>query len=153
MHTLEAAPDTSRLTAASALQRLVPELVALSLEANQARWNVRGPRFFALHELAERIIRSSRRWSDRAARRAVALGFAVDTRPGTIAGVGSTFPAGTVSDDEAIAELDAALARVAETARRVLPALAEADAVTHAIAVDVLEGVEAYRWQLRSQAA
>lgn len=151
MHTLEAAPDTSRLTAASALQRLVPELVALSLEASQARWNVRGPLFSSLQGLTNDLIRSARRWSDRAARRSVALGFAVDTRPGTVAGVRSTFPAGSVTDDEAVAELDTALERVAQTAHRALDGLAESDPVTHSLVVDVLEGLDAYRWQLRSQ--
>ena len=48
-------PDTARLTAASALQKLLPELVAFSLDAKQAHWNVTGPAFLPLHALTDEI--------------------------------------------------------------------------------------------------
>jgi len=103
-HRLQTVPDTARLTAASALQKLLPELVALALNAKQAQWNVTGPAFLPLHALTDEIAADLRTWVDRVAERAVALGFTVEARPGTVAPVGGQFPAGRVSDHEAIAE-------------------------------------------------
>ena len=120
------------------------------MDAKQAHWNVVGYAFLPLHALTDELAADTRAWTDRVAERAVALGFAVDARPGTVAAVGSTFPAGYVADHEVIAELAAALDRVATTARDSLPELEHADAVAHDIAVEVLEGVEKYRWMLKA---
>ena len=38
-------PEYGRLTTASALQELLPELVAFTLHAKQAHWNLTGPAF------------------------------------------------------------------------------------------------------------
>ena len=145
------APDTARLAAASALQKLLPELVALGLDAKQAHWNMTGPAFLPLHALTDDIAADTKAWADRVAERAVALGFYVDARPATVAAAAGTFPLGRVSDVEAIAELTALIDGVTATARRVLDQLAPADAVGHDIAVDILEGLEKYRWMLTAQ--
>jgi starvation-inducible DNA-binding protein len=145
------APDTARLDAVSALQKLLPELVALSLDAKQAHWNMTGPAFLPLHALTDDIAADTRAWADRIAERAVALGFYVDARPATVAAAAGTFPLGRVTDVEAIAELAALIDGVTATARRVLDQVGLADAVAHDVTVDVLEGLEKYRWMLTAQ--
>jgi starvation-inducible DNA-binding protein len=145
------APDTARLDAVSALQKLLPELVALSLDAKQAHWNMTGPAFLPLHALTDDIAADTRAWADRVAERAVALGFYVDARPATVAAAAGTFPLGRVTDVEAIAELTALIDGVTATARRVLDQLGPADAVAHGVTVDILEGLEKYRWMLTAQ--
>ena len=148
---LDTSPDTARLTAASWLQRLVPELVALTLDAKQAHWNVTGPAFLPLHALTDEIAVDARAWTDRVAERALALGFAVDARAGTVAAAGSEFPAGHLSDREVIGELGLSIDRVAHSARSALGDLEATDAVAHDITVEVLEGLEKYRWMLAAQ--
>ncbi len=145
------APDTAQLAAASGLQKLLTELVVLSLDAKQAHWNMTGPEFLPLHALTDDIAEHARAWADRVAERAVALGFYVDARPTTVAATASTFPLGRVSGIEAIAELVELIGDVSATARRVLDQLALADAVGHGIAVEILEGLEKYRWMLAAQ--
>jgi starvation-inducible DNA-binding protein len=142
------APDTAQLAAASGLQTLLTELVVLSLDAKQAHWNMTGPEFLPLHALTDDIAEDTRAWADRVAERAVALGFYVDARPATAVAATSTFPLGRVSGIEAIAELVELFGGVTDTARRVLDQLAPADAIGHAITVDILEGLEKYRWML-----
>jgi starvation-inducible DNA-binding protein len=142
------APDTAQLAAASGLQVLLTELVVLSLDAKQAHWTTTGPEFLPLHALTDKIAEDSRAWADRVAKRAVALGFYVDNRPATAAGVISAFPLGPVTGVEATAELVELLVGVTATVRRVLDQLALADAVAHGIAVEILEGLEKYRWML-----
>ena len=149
---LQTIPDTARLTAASAMQKLLPELVSLTLDAKQAHWNVTGPAFHALHTLTDQLAADTRTWVDRVAERAVALGFPVDARPRTVAAVGGRFPAGWVSDHEAIAELIDHIDDVVATARASLVDVEQADAVAHDLTVTVLEGLEKYRWMLRAQA-
>ena len=149
---LQTAPDTARLTTAAAMQKLLPELVALTLDAKQAHWNVTGPAFHALHTLTDEIAADTRSWVDRVAERGVALGFPVDARPRTVAAVGGRFPPGWVSDLEAIAELIDHIDDVAATARAALIDVEQADAVAHDLTVTVLEGLEKYRWMLRAQA-
>ena len=143
--------DTNPLTAASGLQKLLPQLVALSLNAKQAHWNVTGARFFALHVLTDEIARATRDWADRVAERALALGFAVDARPQTVATFAGRFPGGRLRDSDAIIALGGAIDAFTYAARAELNHLETADAVTHDIYVDLLEGLDKYRWMLRAQ--
>lgn len=146
------ASDTARLFAVSTLQRLLPELVALSLDVKQAHWNVTGPGFLPLHALTDDIAAAADRWADRVAERAVALGLHVDARPETVAAVAGTFPLGRLTDVEAVAELVKPIDGLVETAREALDDLELADIVGHDIIVEILEGLEKYRWLLRAQA-
>jgi starvation-inducible DNA-binding protein len=150
---LDPAPDTARLTASSWLQRIVPELAALTIDAKQAHWNVTGPAFLPLHALTDQLADDARAWTDRIAERAVALGFAVDARAGTIASAAREFPAGYLTDREVIGELTMSIDAVAGTTRRSLTDLEATDAVAHDITVEVLEGLEKYRWMLQAQKA
>jgi starvation-inducible DNA-binding protein len=150
--TIDTSPDTAQLTAASALQKVIPDLVGLTLVAKQAHWNLTGPGFLPLHELTDEIAADARDWTDRVAERAVAIGFAVDARPGTVASAADHFPAGPVADHEVIAELGVILDRIITKTRHRLAGLDDADPVSHDIIVEVLEGLEKYRWMLRAQA-
>jgi starvation-inducible DNA-binding protein len=150
---LQPVPDTARFTSASVLQRLVPELVALTLDAKQAHWNVTGPGFLPLHALTDEIAADARTWADRVAERAMALGFSVDARPRTVAAVASNFPAGRVQDHEATAELIDIIDGVTATAWRFLADLERADPVAHDLTVEIVEGLEKFRWMLRAQLA
>ncbi|MGH9230148.1 MAG: ferritin-like domain-containing protein [Acidimicrobiales bacterium] len=147
--------DRARLTATSTLQKLLPELVALSLDAKQAHWNVTGPAFLPLHALTDEIAADARAWADRVAERAVAAGvdqgFAVDARPGAVAATASLFPTGRLTDQEAITELIALVERVAATARDTLGDLDQTDPVAHNLTLEILEGLDKYRWMLRAQ--
>ncbi len=150
---LQAVPDTARLTSASLLQRLLPELVALSLDLKQAHWNVTGPGFLPLHALTDELAADARTWADRVAERAMALGFSVDALPRTVAAVASSFPAGRVQDHEVISELLDVIDGVGTTAWRLLGDLERADAVAHDLTVEIVGGLEKYRWMLRAQLA
>lgn len=145
------APDTARLAAVSALQTLLPEIVALGLDAKQAHWNVTGPSFLPLHALTDEIAADTRVWGDRIAERAVALGLHVDARPSTVAAAAGPFPLGRLTDTEASLELVGLIDAITTTARRVLEQLASADVVAHDLTVEIVEGLEKYRWMLHAQ--
>ena len=143
------APDTARLTAVSTIQAMLPRLVALTLDAKQAHWNVTGPGFVQLHALTDEFAADVRTWTDRLAERAVALGSPVDARPATVAaGTGRSFPNGWVTDREAAVELVERIDPVAELIHASLAELELFDAVAHDAAIEALEGLEKYRWML-----
>jgi starvation-inducible DNA-binding protein len=147
------APDTARLTAASWLRRLVPEVVALTRDAKQAHWNVTGPAFLPIHELTDDITTDAQNWTDRVAERALALGFTVDARGGTVARTAGEFPVGYLTDRAVIGELTMSLGRAAGTARRSLADLEATDAVGHDTAMEVLEALEKYRSMVQAHKA
>jgi starvation-inducible DNA-binding protein len=149
---LHATPDTARLTAAATLQQVLPELVALTLNAKQAHWNLRGPAFLPLHRLTDELAADARTWADRVAERAVTLGYSVDARPETVAAMAASFPGGWLPDSEAAAELVKAISGAVATAHESLDHLEYSDVVAHDLMVDVLEGLEKYRWMLEAQA-
>jgi len=148
---LKTSSDTARFAAASALQKVLPELVGLEINAKQAHWNVVGPAFLPLHTLTDAIAADARDWADRVAERAVALGFAVDARPGTVAARARQFPAGRVVDREAIVELAEIIEHVAATARSLLDKLEQTDIVAHDLIVEMLAGLDKYGWMLQAQ--
>jgi starvation-inducible DNA-binding protein len=150
---LKAVPDTARLASAAALQRVLVDLMVLSLDAKQAHWNVTGEAFLPIHTLTDEVAVDARAWADRVAERAVALGFTVDARAGRLAAAAGDFPAGRLHDREAITELAASLDHVIATCRDALDELVASDVVSHDIVVMVLEGLEKYRWMLLAQAS
>ncbi len=147
---LQLRPNTQRVDAASALHNLVPELVALGMLAKQAHWNLTGPCFLPLHALTDELAADVISWTDRVAERAVALEYSVDARPSTVAAAAPWFPAGPVNDVEVVAELADQLGSVAATAHRALEVLGAIDPVGHDITVQLIEGIEKYRWMLRA---
>jgi starvation-inducible DNA-binding protein len=149
---LRPAPDTADLAAAAMLQRVLPGLVALSLDAKQAHWNVTGENFLTIHALTDEIADDARAWADRVAERAVALGVSVDARPGTVASVAGRFPAGRVTDREVVLELSAGIGRLAATTRAAVDSLADVDPVSQDVTIAVLEGLEKHRWMLDAHA-
>jgi starvation-inducible DNA-binding protein len=155
-------PETEALASGALLQELLPELVALALEAKQAQWNLTGPAFLPLYDLTDRIAVDALAWADRVAERAAALGFTVDARPQTVAAAASYFPSGRLMDPSAVSgtawpsaavELASRIDHVAAAAHSRLGQLAVNDAVAHDVVVTVREGLERYGWMLRAQAA
>ncbi len=152
--TLTTVPDAAELTAAGTLQRLLPHLIALSLDAKHAHWNVTGSGFLPLHALTDDIAAEVRVWADRIAERAVALGSSVDGRPATVASVNSDpLPSGWLADHEVITELTRQIYDVSGAVRHSLDVLEDVDVVAHGIAVEVLEGLEKFGWMLRASKA
>lgn len=146
---LMSTPRATVLSAAPILHSLIPELIALTLDAKQAHWNVVGPAFLPLHELTDQLAADLRVWTDRLAERAVALGQAIDARPATVAAAArGSVATGWVHDRDVIAELAAGIGMLAERMTASLDDLEVADPVAHDAAIETLEGLEKHRWML-----
>lgn len=143
--------DSRQLTAASSLQQMLPELVSLALNAKQVHWNVAGPAFLPIHDLTDEIARDAGEWADLVAERAMALGLTVDGRPKTVAATNGHLPAGRVRDRDALLALIDLIDLVSATTRSAMTMLEDSDPVGHDLAIQVLHGLERYRWMLRAQ--
>ncbi|MEN3306555.1 MAG: starvation-inducible DNA-binding protein [Micromonosporaceae bacterium] len=135
------------------LQDTLVELTDLHLRAKQAHWNVVGRHFRQVHLHLDELTDEVRGAADVVAERAVAIGYAVDGRPATVAKSSPlpAFPEGQVGDDEVVALITEALADVCGHVRRRVEHTEELDAVTQDLLIEVLETLEKQHWMFAVQ--
>jgi starvation-inducible DNA-binding protein len=136
--------------AAQFLSPVVTNLTALSVDGKQAHWHVRGANFQAVHELLDVVVDHAREWADTAAERVVALGLPIDARIQTVAATTATPPvtAGFQQSDTVIAEIIASIDATLTSVRTAVAELAELDAVSQDVAIEIARGLEKDRWFL-----
>ena len=132
------------------LSPVVVDLQALAIDGKQAHWHVRGANFQAVHELLDVVVDHASDYADLAAERIVALGLPVDARIGTVAAK-STLPVlseGFQQSDHTIAEVIAGIDATLTTVRTAVAELAELDAVSQDVVIEIARGLEKDRWFL-----
>lgn len=129
---------------------VVVDLTALAVDGKQAHWHVRGANFQAVHELLDTIVDHAHDWADTAAERVVALGLPLDVRIQTV-GARTTTPAleaGFQQSDATIAQVIASIDATLVTVRTAVEELAELDAVSQDVAIEIARGLDKDRWFL-----
>ncbi len=132
------------------LAPVVVDLTALGVDGKQAHWHVRGPNFQAVHELLDDVVDHAHEYADLAAERVVALGLPLDVRTQTV-GVKATTPqlsAGFQHSETTIAEIIASIDATLVTVRTAIDELAEIDAVSQDVVIEIARGLEKDRWFL-----
>jgi starvation-inducible DNA-binding protein len=135
------------------LQATLVELVDLSLLGKQLHWTVVGPLFRPLHLQLDELIDAWRSLADTVAERAVAIGFVPDAQSATVA---SDSPLrgverGELEDRVVVRELTGRLAEAAERARERMDRLAELDAASQDVMIEVVRALEEQVWMIRAQ--
>ena len=135
------------------LQESLVELTDLHLRGKQAHWNLAGPTFKPLHEQLDEVVDGVRSAADTVAERAVAIGYAVDGRPDTVAK--STplhqFPAGQITVHECVELMTMALEETCNHIRERINLLDELDPVSQDTLIGVLANLEKYHWMFAVQ--
>jgi starvation-inducible DNA-binding protein len=138
--------------AAVELQSSLVELLDLALQGKQAHWNVVGPLFRPVHLELDDIVDSAHSAVDTVAERLSALGEVPDGRAATVAA--STpfqpFPAGTVTDREAVSLIGARTDLLTAHLRERIERLG-VDPVSQGILIGIQEAFEKHAWMLRVQ--
>ena len=80
-----ASDPTAVVATAQFLTPVVLGLQALTINAKQAHWHVRGANFVGVHELLDTIAGNAGEFADAAAERIVALGLPLDARVSAVA--------------------------------------------------------------------
>jgi starvation-inducible DNA-binding protein len=136
----------------SALDGALADLLDLGLLANQARWNIIGPRFPTMRLALEEIAEFARSSADLVAERAITLGHAPDGRAASIAKLSSLpiIEPGEVRDVVAGAAFGVILGAVVDRVHTAMEAF-ETDLVTLQLFIDILAMIERFAWMLRAQ--
>jgi len=129
---------------------VVVDLTALAVDGKQAHWHVRGANFQAVHELLDEVVEHAHDYADTAAERVVALGLPLDVRIQTVGAKATTPPLtpGFQQSNTVIGQIIASIDATLVTVRTAVDELAELDAVSQDVAIEIARGLEKDRWFL-----
>ncbi|GAA1526270.1 starvation-inducible DNA-binding protein [Microbacterium ginsengiterrae] len=145
-----ASDPTVAAAAAQFLSPVVLGLQALTINAKQAHWHVRGANFVGVHELFDTIVAHAGDFADTAAERIVALGLPIDARVAAVAtkGAGSEVPAGFAQSDDLIRNVIADIDAILVDTKAAIDGLDEVDLTSQDVAIEIMRGLEKDRWFL-----
>jgi starvation-inducible DNA-binding protein len=135
------------------MQDRLADCIDLMIQGKQAHWNVKGPNFFSLHELFDKVSEETEEYVDLIAERIVQLGGIAE---GTIQSVSerSTLPEYPlqISDgSEHVARFSHALAYFGELARKAIDQSNELnDADTADIFTEISRGLDKWLWMVEA---
>ena len=135
------------------LQDRLSDCIDLMLQGKQAHWNVKGPNFFSLHELFDKIVEETEEYVDSIAERIVQLG---GTAEGTVQAVSKRsnlpeYPLAITDGREHVERFSHSLAYFGETARTGIQQASELnDADTADILTEISRGVDKWLWMVEA---
>jgi starvation-inducible DNA-binding protein len=150
--------DLSEQTRRQVIEVLNQHLAAsldLSSQAKQPHWNVKGPSFFSLHELFDKVANELAAFADEIAERAVALGgVALGTvRVAARNSFLSEHPLDISAGHARVEALSSALAGFDKSVRKAIETAATAvDADTSDLFTEVSRGLDKLLWALEAHA-
>ncbi len=137
-------PTEATAKVAESLQATLVELIDLSLQAQQAHWNLLGPSFKPIYLLLDELNDEYRDWYDEVAERLAASGVAADGRIATVsAGTPlEPLPPGQLRDQDVLVFFDARVALVADRVRARLDPVGGSDLVSRALLLSIALGLD-----------
>src|SRR4051794_10491602 len=135
------------------LQAALHELIDLSLIGKQLHWAVVGPAFRPLHLQLDELVESWRELADVVAERAVALGYVPDGQVQAVAATSQLFAVAPEALDGhvVVREMTNRVSQISEKVRERMDRLADVDAVSQDVLIDVVRKLEEQQWMLRAQ--
>lgn len=144
---------TASETLGQNLQKVLVDLIELSLQGKQAHWNVVGRNFRDTHLQLDEIIAAARSFADTVAERMRALHALPDGRSGEVSRTTTLpeFPQGEIATTEVIDLMTERLDAVAQTCRDVHDDVDEEDPTSADILHAILERVEQLSWMVSAE--
>ncbi|WP_194410794.1 Dps family protein [Microbacterium cremeum] len=144
---------TASETLSENLQKVLIDLIELSLQGKQAHWNVVGRNFRDTHLQLDEIIEAAREFADTVAERMRSLHALPDGRSDVVADTTTLpeFPRGEIATTEVVDLMTARLDAVAGTCRKVHDAVDEEDPTSADILHAVLERMEQLSWMVSAE--
>ncbi len=127
--------------------------IDLQTQCKQAHWNVRGPHFFSLHELFDKVNEDVEEYVDLIAERAAQLGGAVLGTARIVAERSSLaeYPRAISAGREHVEALSSALAAYAKLARAAIDAADKlGDADTADVFTEISRGADKWLWMVEA---
>ena len=144
---------TASETLGQNLQKVLVDLIELSLQGKQAHWNVVGRNFRDTHLQLDEIIEAARSFADTVAERMRSLHALPDGRSDEVAQTTTLpeFPQGEIATTEVVDLMTERLDAVATTCRDVHDAVDEEDPTSADILHAILERVEQLSWMVSAE--
>ncbi|WP_109211715.1 MULTISPECIES: Dps family protein [Microbacterium] len=135
------------------LQKVLVDLIELSLQGKQAHWNVVGRNFRDTHLQLDEIIEAARDFADTVAERMRSLHALPDGRSDEVAQTTTLpeFPQGEIATNEVVDLMTERLDAVAATCREVHDDVDEEDPTSADILHAILERVEQLSWMVSAE--
>lgn len=146
--------ESLRLRICEGLGLHLAAAIDLTSQIKQAHWNVRGPGFYALHTLFDKVAETIETYADALAERIGTLG---ETAHGTIAQAAKRtflipYPLGIANESEHVFAVSSALAAFSQSVREAVAQATElGDAATADLYTEILRGTEQQLWFVESQ--
>lgn len=146
-------PESVRKAMCELLNARLADAIDLMLQTKQAHWNVKGPQFFSLHQLFDKVNEVAAEGVDDVAERLVELGGTAD---GTLPTVSkkTTLPAipnGAVAAEVHLTALVASLSAFGKGARAAIDVAAKAgDADTADLFTEISRENDKYLWMVEA---
>ena len=144
---------TASETLSENLQKVLVDLIELSLQGKQAHWNVVGRNFRDTHLQLDEIIEAARDFGDTVAERMRSLHALPDGRSDEVAQTTTLpeFPQGEIATTEVVDLMTERLDAVAATCRDVHDDVDEEDPTSADILHAILERVEQLSWMVSAE--
>ena len=144
---------TASQTLSENLQKVLVDLIELSLQGKQAHWNVVGRNFRDTHLQLDEIIEAAREFADTVAERMRSLHALPDGRSDVVADTTTLpeFPQGEIATAEVVDLMTERLDAVAGRCREVHDAVDEEDPTSADILHAILERVEQLSWMVSAE--
>lgn len=135
------------------MQKVLVDLIELSIQGKQAHWNVVGKNFRDTHLQLDEVIDAAREFSDTVAERMRALHALPDGRSDTVAETTTLpeFPQGEIDTAEVIDLVTERLDAATGTVRDVHDAVDEEDPTSADILHSILERLEQLSWMVSAE--
>lgn len=135
-----------------ALQQSLVDLIALSLQAKQAHWNIRGKDFRSLHLQLDEIVNQLRLQYDEVAERLVSLGVFADGREETVFKTTTVPPMdeGFFGTDKMYQQFEERMTSVSKNIASMIDDVDEHDHVSADILIGTCAILDKEAWMLRS---
>jgi starvation-inducible DNA-binding protein len=148
-HTRNSLPEKTRTEIATLLQGRLADSIDLMMQAKQAHWNLKGPHFFSLHGVFDKVYTDTGVYVDLIAERIVQLGgIAQGTiRAAADASCMPEYPLDITNGHKHVAEMAHAIAFYGEMIRKAIVLATElGDAATADIFTQVLRRADTNLW-------
>ncbi len=133
-------PEKTRRKVVGVLAERLAEAIDLSLQLKQAHWNVKGPRFIALHEFFDKVASQVNSHVDELAERITTLGAVAE---GTVAAVAarSSLKAYPLTINTGSDHLEAVAGALAHYAHQLREGIDATDKLGDKVTADLLTGL------------
>ena len=142
-------PEETRSKMIELLNQRLADCIDLQTQCKQAHWNVRGPSFWGLHKLFDKVNEAVEEYVDLLAERAAQLGGEVQGTARQVAGRSALpeYPAGVKGGRDHVQALSRALSTFGRSAREAIDSADDAeDKDTADVFTEISRGIDQWLW-------